>query len=242
METATFDLDTSRLDYAALRGSEAYEAYVDLSSRLRRFDLRQLNSRADRLCFWINVFNCLIIHGIIALGIEESVKEVRGFFRRIAYNIGGWRFSPDDIEHGILRGNTRHPFGLKRPFHPWDDRRAFAVEPRDPRIHFALVCGASSCPPVGAYSPSKVEDQLTFAAEAFINDPSRVLIEPTKESVRLSQIFQWYAKDFGATHKAVLTYLLDYLDPNPARDWLEANLDSAAIHYIPYNWSLNTSK
>lgn len=241
METATFDLDTSRLDYAALSGAEAYEAYVALSSRLHRFDLRQLTTRADRLSFWINVYNCLVIHGIIALGIKESVREVRGFFRRIAYNIGGWRFSPDDIEHGILRGNARHPYGLRRPFHPWDGRRAFAVEPPEPRIHFALGCGASSCPAVGAYSTSKVEDQLTFAAEAFINDPTRVVIEPTGESVQISQIFQWYAKDFGATPKAVLTYLLDYLDPSPARDWLEANLDSASIRYIPYNWSLNTS-
>ncbi len=241
METATFDLGTSRLDYAALRDVEAYKDYVALSAGLRRFNLRQLASRTDRLGFWLNVYNCMVIHGIIALGIEQSVKEVRGFFRRIAYDIGGWHFSPDDIEHGILRGNVRHPYGIRRPFHPWDGRRDFVVEPLDPRIHFALVCGSSSCPAVGAYRPSTVEDQLTLAAEAFINDPTRVVIEPTRESVQISQIFQWYAKDFGATPKAVLTYLLAYLDPSPARDWLEANLDSASIRYIPYNWSLNTS-
>ncbi len=103
MGTATFDLDTSRLDYAALRDVEAYETYVALSTRFRHFDLRRLTTSADRLGFWLNVYNCLVIHGIIALGIEESVKEVRGFFRRIAYDIGGWHFSPDDIEHGILR-------------------------------------------------------------------------------------------------------------------------------------------
>ncbi|MEE9305822.1 MAG: DUF547 domain-containing protein, partial [bacterium] len=239
--TAAFDLDTSRLEYTALRDAEAYVAYVAISSSLRHFDPRQLTTRAERLGFWINVYNCLVIHGIIALGIQDSVKEVRGFFRRIAYDIGGWRFTPDEIEHGILRGNARHPYGPRRPFHPWDGRRALVVEPLEPRIHFALVCGASSCPAVGAYSPSKVEDQLTLAAEAFINDPTRVVIEPTRETVRLSQIFKWYARDFGASPKAVLAYLLDYLDPSPERDWLEANLDSAAVRYIPYDWSLNAS-
>ena len=36
--------------------------------------------------------------------LPDSVLKVQHFFRTIAYNIGGYTFTPDDIEHGILRG------------------------------------------------------------------------------------------------------------------------------------------
>lgn len=239
MEKAHLDPEHGGLDYAGLSGSEGYRSFVAMTTELRRFDPGRLAGREERLAFWINLYNCLIIHGIIALGVRRSVKEVTGFFGRIAYNTGGWLFTPDDIEHGILRGNSRHPYGAWRPFLPWDGRRAFVVDPPDPRIHFALVCGASSCPAIGAYNPSRVESQLQFAAQAFINDPSQVALEPEEGMVRLSQIFKWYERDFGGSRKAVLGFLLDYLDPSPGREWLEKNWDKASIEYIPYQWALN---
>lgn len=42
------------------------------------------------------------------------------------------------------------------------------VSPVDPRIHFTLVCGAKSCPPIKLYSPETLEEGLTAAAETFI--------------------------------------------------------------------------
>jgi len=40
-------------------------------------------------------------------------------------------------------------------------------EPLDPRIHFALVCGAKSCPPIRVYTPASLEPGLEAAAQAF---------------------------------------------------------------------------
>jgi len=37
-------------------------------------------------------------------GLPNSVLEIENFWRRTSYNIGGYTFSLDDIEHGILRG------------------------------------------------------------------------------------------------------------------------------------------
>jgi hypothetical protein len=239
MEKASFDPEQSQMDYTSLLDSDVYRSFVTLTTELRRFDPNRLTSRDERLAFWINLYNCLIIHGIIALDVRQSVKEVAGFFTRVAYNIGGWLFTPDDIEHGILRGNSRHPYGAWRPFLPWDGRRNFVVEPIDPRIHFTLVCGASSCPAIGAYDPSKIESQLTFAAQAFINDPSRVAVEPLDGVVHLSQIFKWYERDFGGSQNEVFKYLLDYLDPSAEKDWLEQNVENASVQYIPYEWALN---
>ena len=36
----------------------------------------------------------------------------------------------------------------------------------DPRLHFALVCGAKSCPPIKMYTPDNLEEGLNSAADA----------------------------------------------------------------------------
>ena len=40
-------------------------------------------------------------------------------------------------------------------------------DPLDPRIHFALVCGAKSCPPIKVYTSGALEEGLEAAASAF---------------------------------------------------------------------------
>lgn len=42
-----------------------------------------------------------------------------------------------------------------------------AVQPMDKRIHFALNCGARSCPPIRVYTPEELEEGLDAAAAAF---------------------------------------------------------------------------
>lgn len=37
-------------------------------------------------------------------GLPNSVLEIKSFWKKTSYNIGGQKFSLDDIEHGILRG------------------------------------------------------------------------------------------------------------------------------------------
>lgn len=37
----------------------------------------------------------------------------------------------------------------------------------DPRIHFALVCGAKSCPPIKVYTPTTLQEGLDSATSAF---------------------------------------------------------------------------
>lgn len=42
-----------------------------------------------------------------------------------------------------------------------------AVQPMDPRIHFALVCGAKSCPPIKVYTADSLHEGLESATIAF---------------------------------------------------------------------------
>ena len=48
-----------------------------------------------------------------------------------------------------------------------DERISLVVE-LDPRIHFTLNCGATSCPPIRVYSAPNLDSQLNRAAASFL--------------------------------------------------------------------------
>ncbi len=232
-----YDLDHGKVDYAAMRDSEAYRQYVADAALLDRYDLASLESREDRLAFWINIYNTLVIHGVIELQVKQSVKEVRDFFTRICYRVGGMVFAPDDIEHGILRGNRRPPHGLFHRFSRDDHRTEHLVLPADPRIHFTLVCASSSCPPINYYRPEHLDNQLDLAAAGFINGPE-VEILPQENLLRLSPIFKWYRPDFGG-QEGVVDTLIRYLDMGEKKDFLIERGLAADIEWKDYDWRLN---
>jgi hypothetical protein len=224
--------------YKAIRGSEEFERYKDLTKELKLFDLGSLKHRWQKLAFWINIYNTAVIHGVIELGLKRSVKEFHRFFDRVTYEIGGFHFSLNEIEHGILRGNRRHPYRLFRPFRKKDPRWEFSVTPLDPRIHFTLVCGARSCPPIGFYEPEQIDSQLQLAAESFINSPQvKILLE--EKTVLISKIFKWYRSDFDGSDNAVFDILLNFLDEGEKKTFLQKNRDKIQIRYQPYDWNLN---
>jgi hypothetical protein len=232
-----YDLERGRVDYDAMRQSDAYRQYAADTALLRDYDLARLGSREERLAFWINIYNTLVIHGVIALQIRESVKEDAHFFGRICYTIGGLTFSPDDIEHGILRGNHRPPHGLFHPFAADDPRLPLVVDPPDPRIHFTLVCASTSCPPINYYTPERIHEQLDVAAAGFINGPD-VEILPRENLLRLSPIFKWYRADFGG-HDGVIDTLIRYLDHGEAKEFLILRGLAADVEWKEYDWRLN---
>ena len=185
--------------------------------------------------FWLNIYNAMIIDAVIQYKSEQNMLSRPGIFRQAAYCIGGLRFSADDIEHGVLRQNRPHPLLPLRPFPPGDLRLEFKVERFDPRIHFSLVCGSRSCPPIAYYGVEHLDTQLDQAAGAFINGGA-VRWEPTRRRLWLSKIFKWYAADFGGP-EAVLAMIRRY-----SRDEGIQNLPHAGditLRYSSYDWGIN---
>ena len=238
MRQAFFEDGTGRVAYERMQQSEIYQNYLKLSCDLKAMDLTMLTSREEKIAFWINLYNVIVIHGVIALSIRDSIKEVWNFFRRVYYQIGKHFFNPDDIEHGVLRGNRRPPYSLFRRFRSEDPRLNFVVEPLDPRIHFTLVCGSSSCPFIDVYTPENLEEELTMAAGAFVN-AGGVVIEQERHRVLLSRIFKWYARDFGASQAERLRFIMSYLDRQPDREFIEKNAETVEVVYKDYDWRLN---
>lgn len=239
MKAEAVDAATGRVDYEWLRRSGPYRRYRACTARLTDFDPQTLITREQRLTFWINLYNAVIVDAVIAYGARRSVREDLGFFRRAAYIVGGLRYSADDIEHGILRGNRRHfhPAIRVPQFAPDDPRLSHTIKPLDPRVHCALVCGARSCPPFGVYRPASLEEQLDMACRQFINNGA-VAFQPGAGEVSLSPIFKWYGRDFEALG-GVTQFILRYVDDGPARAALQQR--GCRLRYQRYDWSLNAA-
>ncbi len=217
-----------------------------MTALLPGFDLQTLTGREQKLAFWLNLYNALVIDGIIHYGVRNTVNEVSGFFSRAAYHIGGYRFSLDDIEHGILRANAGHPAIPGPQFGRHDPRLQFALERLDIRIHFALVCGAVSCPPINFYDAEAIDSQLDLAARNFLNQT--VVVDPSQGIVELSKILRWYGADFGASRwvkmgvgdkTPLLQAVKPFLSNGETRALLEALPPTMTIRFKAYDWALN---
>jgi hypothetical protein len=233
-----YDSEAGRVDYHALRDSKGFVDYCACCRLLQEYDLLKLQTFQEKTAFWINLYNSLVIHGIIALDVSKTVKEIYDFFGRIHYTIGVSDYSADDIEHGILRGNHRPPYGFFHPFAEDDPRISYAVEEADPRIHFALVCGSSSCPPINYYVADQLETQLEMATKNFING-AEVEILPQQNLLKLSPIFKWYRADFGG-QKGVLEFLSRYRHNAEDCTFLLEQGSHAKIEWKDYDWALNS--
>jgi GH15 family glucan-1,4-alpha-glucosidase len=238
---AFFDTARSRVAYEKMIGSDAYGEYLELSYSLRKMDLAQLQAREEKVAFWINLYNVIVIHAVIELGVRDSVKEVRNFFKRVRYQIGTMHFAPYEIEHGILRGNRRPPYSLFHTFSKDDERFAYRVESLDPRIHFALVCASSSCPPIDVYTAGNIDEELEISGRTFLNTGGLVL-DRKEQAASLSRIFKWYDKDFGENQADILRFASHYLYEEEDRIFIEKHAGDIKVYYQDYDWRLNRSK
>ena len=178
-----------------------------------------------RRAFWINAYNLLSRHANRGRDSARLLDVLEVF--RTRYWIAGLPLTLDEIEHGLLR-DGRAPPGM-----PWarmgrgDPRRRFAV-PLDPQIHFALNCGASSCPPVRVFRGEALGAQLDLSEQAFLAAESA--IDEAAGVLETSRIVAWYAADFGG-EAAVRARIARALGVE------EDRIAGLGMRYRAYDWS-----
>jgi hypothetical protein len=229
--------DTGLVDYRGLRASDAYARFRGITRQLSTYETSDLGHDPALMAFWINLYNALIIDAVVHFGIQGSIMNRPGIFRQAAYNVGGMRFSADEIEHGLLRRNRPNPVVHMRTFTTDDPRLSLMVDYFDPRIHFSLVCGARSCPPIAFYDHEHLDRQLDQAAAAFINGGG-VDYSAETNTLLLSKIFQWYRADFGGL-PAVFEIIQRYVNAHEVRNVLENG--EFQVRYMKYDWKVNSS-
>ncbi|MDO5985907.1 DUF547 domain-containing protein [Flavivirga amylovorans] len=163
-------------------------------------------TKEAKLAYWINAYNAMTIDLILRYYPIKSIKDIKKPWEQRFWKLGEKWYNLNEIEHQILRKMD------------------------EPRIHFAIVCASFSCPKLQneAYTELGIDEQLTNATKEFLNDPERNTI--SKNSLGLSKIFQWFAKDFKQTG-TLIDFLNQYSDITIS--------DKAKKNFIDYNWNLN---
>jgi len=239
------------IDYKALASDDAFRNIVRLSHQLPKCDLSGLD-REERMAFFINIYNVMIVHAMAVLGPPSNFAARLLFYDQVKYMIGGSIYTCNDVENGVLRGNRPSPASVaemlpfmkaKGPFKEGDPRVSQVVDPPDARIHFALNCGAKSCPAIRVYTADSLEIGLQAAAESFCSDPSNVDVDEKANAIKLSKIFQWYRTDFGTNEELrhLLAESCKSLDES-RRATLTRFLSEAEdpeLRFVDYDWSLN---
>jgi len=226
-----------QVDYAMLRTSPTFAEMKKTSDLLHTIDPAEMTDDATRIAFWINLYNVLAIHGVLALGIRESVMEIPSFFGVVAYRVGDFVLTLDEIENGVLRRNAPHPATGSRLFDDDDPRIALCPSRVDPRIHAALVCASTSCPPVAFYEASKLDAQLELATLNYV--ASDVEVDEVNRLVRVPITFRYYQSDFGRA-AGVRLFLVEHAR-DAQREALQAAFEAGyELDYHRYDWSLNS--
>ncbi len=213
-----FQIDHSKWDILLKRhvddaGNVDYKSFAkDIKVLQNYLDYLAINRPADgtpkpqKLAYYINLYNAATVKLILNNYPTKSIKDIKNPWGKDIVQMGGEKISLGDLEHKILRKMD------------------------EPRIHFAINCASYSCPKLlnTAFTATNLENLLEQTAKDFINDPKRNVL--TKEKASLSEIFNWYKKDF-TKNGSLIDYLNQYADQK-----LTSN---TKISYLDYNWGLN---
>lgn len=186
-------------------------------------DLSQLD-RDERLALWINAYNAFTLKLIVDHYPVENIwaitpgpaepKEESPFeldVGRVADTVR----TLDEIEHEIIRQRFD-----------------------EPRIHFALVCAAKSCPRLRreAYVRDRLHQQLEDQTRTFLHDRTKNQIPAGEGTILLSRILDWYGEDFGASTSDLQRFVASYFNGE-----IGARLEKGAydVEFRSYDWTLN---
>jgi hypothetical protein len=171
-------------------------------------------SREGRFAFHINAYNAWMLRLVLESYPLKSVRDIAplfGVFTSPRTMLAGKKVSLNYIEKDLL-----------------------IPQFKDPRVHFAINCASTSCPPLlnAPFTAAKLNAQLEAQTKAFANKGGDA-VQVSGNKVQLSKIFDWYAADFKASGGAV-SFLNKYRrEPLPG---------GAKVSFLDYDWSLNEAR
>ena len=213
-------VDFGLVDYVQLKQrSDALQDYLVTVACVPRAKFAKW-PKAERLAFLLNIYNAATLKLFTDHYPVESIKDISRFpsvWKIKIVGLFGEKYSLDDLEHKMIRKQFKSP-----------------------QIHFALVCGAQSCPQLRdePYTSARLEVQFAEQAVSFFGDTNKNRVDPDAKVVHLSPIFKWYAEDFGRTEKDLLRFVAPYLPVKFKKDLLNGGFK---INYTDYDWSINHS-
>ncbi|XP_075498661.1 uncharacterized protein LOC142537025 isoform X2 [Primulina tabacum] len=216
--------------------------FRSLISRLENFDPRKL-AHEEKLAFWINVHNALVMHAFLAYGIPQNNTKRMLLLLKAAYNVGGQIVSADAIQTSILSCRMSRPgqwlrllLSSRTKFKPGDERQGYAVERPEPLLHFALSSGSHSDPAVRIYTPKRVFQELEAAKEEYIRATFGVRKD---KKIVLPKVVQSFSRDSGLCAAGIMEMIQHSLPESLRKSVKKRQLRNPLenIKWAPHNFA-----
>ncbi|XP_030525160.1 uncharacterized protein LOC115737257 [Rhodamnia argentea] len=183
--------------------------YRSIVHQLRRVEPSKLKHE-EKLAFWINVHNALVMHSFLAHGIPQNKLKRMPLLLKAAYDIGGHTISVDTIQNSILQCRLLSPGKWLRILFPSKQRfkvdslpKEYEIDHPEPLSHFALCLGSRSDPAVRVFRSDKVFQELKVAKEEYLQSNFRLC----KKRILLPKLVDTYAKSSGLSAADLLMIL-----------------------------------
>jgi hypothetical protein len=220
-------VEVSKSFLTKLKNKQDASSIVNTYEKFVLADLAEaVDQQDEKLAFWVNTYNAFIQY---LLTNDPSLFDDRGaFFTKKRINIAGIMMSFDDLEHGIIRDSrVKLGLGVLKKWCPPKFEKMLRINDRDGRVHFALNCGAKTCPPVAIFDDREVDKQLDIIASRYLKTVTTV----EGETITTSPLFSWFRGDFGGK-KGIKSLLKKY--------GIIDSVKGVKIKYGPYDWTLST--
>lgn len=190
----------------------------------------QLSTDEHKKSFWLNIYNATVQY---QLKQHADLYENRSrFYSTPLAHIARQSLSLDDIEHGILRrSKVKLSLGYLNRWFVGRFERQMRVSQVDARIHFALNCGAKSCPAIAYYTPQDIEAQLELSTKVYLMNECTLM---PNNVLQIPVLFSWFRADFGGKD-GTYSFLQRYQILNP-------DAPKPDLVYKDYNWDLELDK
>jgi len=218
------------VNYKALK-TDPYDLLQYLG-QVAKVQLKAMSKR-EKLALFINAYNAYTLKLVIEhypikgwnpLFPRNSIRQISGAWDEWKITVGGKKMTLNDLEHNYIR------------------------KLGDPRIHFAIVCAAKSCPLLASYAfePDKVGLQLDERVRLFMQRSDKFFYCFDCKKIKISKILEWFYGDFSRfavdgtrsykRYAGVMGFFLNYFNEDLRQKALK---DKPSIDFLQYDWFLN---
>lgn len=219
-----------KVDYIALKKNrDNLDKYLE---QMAYIDLSTMN-RNETLALYLNIYNAYTLQLVIdhypmkvtdRSKPKESILQIPRVWDDFMIDISNELMSLNELEHKHIR------------------------KFQDPRVHFAMVCAAQSCPKIQSrvFTAKSLNSQLNKARDEFLKDPVNYHYCKDCKTIRLSKIFEWFKEDFQKHYKretrryqksaGVMGFILDRMPKELKSQFLSKKPE---VVYSDYDWRLN---
>lgn len=195
-----------------LKTNEPTDHLVTQLADLQRNHLFEALAGNDaKKVFWTNLYNA---YNLLLMRDDPEVNANRKnrmkHFKKRQIQIAGEKVSLMDIENGFLRrSKVWWGLGYLRRWKVSQFERRARVDDLDPRIHFALNCGALSCPPIRFYTLEGIDHELDLATRSYLASEVRQGKGNQIRTLFVSSLFRAYRGDFKGTG-GIMAFIKSY--------------------------------